>query len=88
MAVTLSFPDPDPRGEIPPYLQVAAVIEAAIRDGSLRPGQVLPSWGDLSRMSGYGRTTIRKAMVVLRGKGLVYTIATRGTYASRDIPPG
>lgn len=87
MAVTLNFPDPDPRGEIPPYLQVAGVIEAAIRDGSLRPGQVLPSWGDLSRVSGYVRTTIRKAMVVLRDKGIVYSIPTRGTYVSRDIPP-
>ena len=88
MAVTLSFPAPDPRGEIPPYRQVAAVIEAAIRDGSLRPGQVLPSWGDLSRMSGYGRTTIRKAMVVLRDAGLVYSIPTRGTYVAREVPPG
>lgn len=88
MPVTLDFPGPDPRGEIPPYQQVAGVIERAIRDGALAPGQVLPSWGDLSRMSGYGRTTIRKAMVVLRGKGLVYSIATRGTYVARDIPPG
>lgn len=87
MPVTLDFPDPDPRGEIPPYQQVAAVIEAAIRGGSLRPGQVLPSWGDLSRMSGYGRTTIRKAMVILRERGLVYSIPTRGTYVSRDVPP-
>ncbi len=88
MPAALDFPDPSPRAEIPPYLQVAGVIEAAIRDGTLRPGQVLPSWGDLSRLSGYGRTTVRKAMVILRDKGLVYSVQARGTYVARDIPDG
>lgn len=84
----LVFPDPDHRAPVPPYLQVADTIEQAIRDGTLRPGQVLPSWGDLTRATGYGRSTIRRAIGVLRAKGLVISIEARGTYVSQDIPPG
>lgn len=84
----LSFPEMTPRDEIPPHRQVAAVIEDAIRSGDLRPGQPLPSEADLMAMTGLGRNTVRRAVKGLRDAGLVYTVATRGTYVSRNVPPG
>jgi DNA-binding GntR family transcriptional regulator len=77
-----------PRDEVPPHRQVAAIIEHAIRTGDLLPGQPLPSEADLMGETGLGRNTVRRAVKVLRDAGLIYTVATRGSYVSRDIPPG
>jgi DNA-binding GntR family transcriptional regulator len=38
-------------------------------------------------MSGAGRQTVRRAVAALREEGIVVTIARRGTYVSRDVPP-
>lgn len=84
----LVFPQMNARDEVPLYLQVANVIEQAIRDGSLAPGQVLPSESDLIGMTGCGRKTVRHAVAVLRDKGIVYSVAKRGTYVARGRPPG
>jgi len=82
----LSFPEMTPRDEIPPHRQVAAVIEDAIRTGELLPGQPLPSETDLMAMTGLGRNTVRRAMKTLRDAGWIYTVATRGSYVSREVP--
>lgn len=79
----LVFPENmTPRDEIPPHKQVAAVIEAAIRDGRLRPGQHIPSEQALIDATGLTRKTVRRSVAVLRARGLVRTVPTRGTYVA------
>lgn len=71
------------RGEEPPYQQVASWLRGRIESGDLRPGDVLPSEKDLMDGTGLARVTVRKAMRVLRDEGLIYTVATRGSYVAR-----
>ena len=85
--MALEFPEINPRGIDPPFAQIAAFLEQAIRSGALPPDAVLPSENDIMQATGVGRSTVRRAMARLRERGLVVTIATRGTYVSGDAPP-
>jgi DNA-binding GntR family transcriptional regulator len=84
-----------PLSEVPVYLQVAAGLRAQIADGTLAPGEELRSEPDLAHDFGVGKATVRRALQVLRGEGL---IVTRRGYRSRvreqpeptliELPPG
>lgn len=76
-------PEIDYRGELPPYLQVAAWLRGRIESGDLLPGDVLPSEKELTDVTGLARITVRKAVRVLREEGLVYTVAQRGSYVAK-----
>lgn len=65
------------------YQRIAAVIEAAIDSGELRPGQAIPSESVIVQESGATRNTVRKAVKLLRDEGRLYTIAQLGTFVSR-----
>jgi GntR family transcriptional regulator len=81
----IDFPDIEPRGERPPYRQVADTIAAAIDRGELRPGQAIPSEKDIQDLTGVGRSTARRAIAWLRDQGLARTVPGRGSYvAERD----
>jgi GntR family transcriptional regulator len=53
------------------HRQLADVIRDAIRRGQLRPGETLPAEADISARTGLSRTTVREALDVLTGEGLV-----------------
>ncbi|MBL8592770.1 MAG: FCD domain-containing protein [Devosia sp.] len=55
------------------YEVVAARLEAAIRDGRLRPGDRLPSERDLMETFETGRPSVREAFLFLEKKGLIET---------------
>ena len=65
---------------------VADQILASIRDGSLAPGERLPSEAKLAELTGVGRTSVREALAALRLMGVVETRVGDGTYvrASAD----
>ena len=64
--------EPLARGHhIPLRRQLAADLEAGIRDGRLRPGACLPSSRDLARLLGVDRGTVRAALARLRRRNLV-----------------
>jgi GntR family transcriptional regulator len=70
------------------YLQVADDIEARIKSGELAPGTRLRSERQLAEIYERAYGTIRKAMQVLRDRGLIETIQGRGTFvkvSERDI---
>lgn len=69
-----------PRSELPVYVQVAAALRGRIAEGDPAPGEELPSEPDLAYEFGVGKDTIRRALAVLRGEGLV---ETRRGYRSR-----
>ena len=55
------------------YEVVAARLEAAIRDGRLKPGDRLPSERDLMETFETGRPSVREAFLFLEKKGLIET---------------
>ncbi len=53
------------------YLTIADELRRQVGDGELPAGGLLPSEADLSAAYGASRVTVRKALEVLRGEGLI-----------------
>jgi GntR family transcriptional regulator len=70
----------DHDGPTPLYVQVADAIEARINGGELQPNRPVPSENQLVQEYGIARGTARKALDLLRERGLVTTVVGRGTY--------
>jgi GntR family transcriptional regulator len=64
------------------YMQVADDLERRINDGEIEVK--LPSERDLAEDYGVAYTTIRRAMEVLRERGLIITRHGRGTFVRRN----
>ena len=64
----------------PPYLQVAEDLRAAIRGGTLKPGDKLPSTRELCDRYGIASMTVQNALRALRDDGLIYSVPGRGSY--------
>lgn len=67
----------------PLYVQLADILRDDIESGRLAVGEPVPSETYLQQQHGLSRVTVRKAMALLRGQGLVYTIQARGTFVRR-----
>lgn len=74
----------DDRELLPPYLRIAADIEADIRSGKLAPGALVPSLAYLAQTYGVARNTVVRAMNVLKAKKLVETRQGWGTFVTSD----
>jgi DNA-binding GntR family transcriptional regulator len=70
----------DHGGRLPVYLQLADVLEARIKSGELPRGRTIPSEQTLMQEHGLSRGTVRRAVAVLRERGLVDTVPQRGTF--------
>jgi len=55
-------------------------IIRSIQDGTLRPGDRLPSEAKLAELTGVGRTSVREGLAALRLMGVVETRVGDGTY--------
>jgi|LSQX01.1.fsa_nt_gb DNA-binding FadR family transcriptional regulator len=55
-------------------------IEEALLSRRLKPGDWLPSQGELCNMLGVSRSTIREALRMLEAIGIVKTVQGKGTY--------
>ncbi len=64
----------------PAYLQLLRALEQAIEDGSLNPGQALPSERELAQQLTLSRMTVRRAFEELERRGLVEQRQGSGTY--------
>jgi GntR family transcriptional regulator len=62
------------------YLAIADDVAARIASGELPPGTRLRSERDLAEHYGRSYGTVRKAMAVLRERGVVESIHGRGTF--------
>ena len=69
------------------YEQVADHIEARIRAGEIPPGARLPGEQALRQEYGIALSTVRKAMELLRQRGLVVTRPANGSFVVREMPP-
>lgn len=62
---------------------VVEQIEKLIKDGTFQSGEKLPSVREMCEMFGVGRSAIRDAIIILKGKGTVDVRQGEGTYIRR-----
>lgn len=68
---------------VPLYVQIAESLMSRIQSGELSPGDRLPPERALSEMLGVNRLTLRRALRVLAGEGLLLRRQGKGTYIAR-----
>src|ERR1700759_5694225 len=76
----------DPRSDRSLTLHLADRIRAEIHEGSRRPGSQLPTESEFQAAYGGSRTTVRSALAVLAGEGLVVTRKGFGSYVQERRP--
>lgn len=64
----------------PPYYQLASILRRQIAAGELRPGDRVPSEGQLCEQYGVSPMTVRRAINILLDEGLVTATRGRGTF--------
>ena len=67
----------------PLHLQVKAAISKALTDGTCKPGDKLPTEGELSRKFGVSEGTVRHAVIALVKEGRLTRRSGKGTFATR-----
>jgi GntR family transcriptional regulator len=72
-------------GEVPLYEQVRQAIAQRLTDGTLAPGDKLPSESRLAEEFGVNRLTVRRAIEELARAGAVESRQGSGTYVSARI---
>jgi DNA-binding GntR family transcriptional regulator len=65
------------------WRQVADDIRADIASGALPPGAKLPSEHELGDIYSVARVTVRRAIIELRGEGMLTVTHGRGTFVAR-----
>ena len=66
------------------YVQVANVVTGRIERGELAPGSRLPAERDLAAELGVSYDSVRRAMELLRERGLIVTVHGRGTFVAKS----
>lgn len=74
----------DKNTPVPMYYQLKKIIQDMIKDGRLKPGDMLPTEIELSEMFSISRTTTRQAMTELVMEGALYRIKSKGTFVSEN----
>lgn len=72
----------DFRSKTPSYQQLAGKLRQAIAAGEYAPDEQLPSLHRLSQETGLAQGTVQKAIKLLEGEGLIYTVNGRGTFVA------
>ena len=70
----------DPTSDRPAYKQIADSLRSQIQSGSLAPGERVPSESTLTEQFSVSQGTIRQALGILRGEGLVVAEHGRGVF--------
>src|SRR5689334_24885690 len=73
----------DRGSHIPIYLQIKESLECLIAQGTLRPGERLPSTRQLATELGINRMTVDAAFSQLEADGLITSHVGRGTFVNR-----
>lgn len=62
------------------YQQIVEQIEESVVNGTMKPGDQLPSERELAQQFGVSRTAVREAVKALHERGRLETFAGRGTF--------
>lgn len=68
------------------YEQLAKIIETKVRTGEFAAGSRLPGELILSQEYGVGSNTVRRALDILRERGLIVTVRARGSFVVEQLP--
>ncbi|MEA4911757.1 MAG: GntR family transcriptional regulator [Oscillospiraceae bacterium] len=68
----------------PVYVDIYRKLQQLITQGEFKSGDMLPSEGELAKLTGAGRTSLRSALVLLYEDGYVKTYHGRGTFVVYD----
>ena len=80
---SMAHQDADSR--VPRYLQVASVLRRRIRDGHWLVGDKIATLEELEREFNVARVTVRQAIDLLQGEGLVKSFQGRGTFVIKAV---
>jgi GntR family transcriptional regulator len=75
-------------GPLYPSEQIANWLRARIIAGEFAANEAIPPESAIVQETGSARTTVRRAIKILRDEGWVYTLQAKGTFVSPDRPPG
>jgi DNA-binding GntR family transcriptional regulator len=78
--MTVKRPTIDRGSYEPAYVQLVRIVSEQIANGSLRPGDQLPTEGQFCSLHDVSPMTVRRAMNILVERGLVHAIHGRGTF--------
>jgi GntR family transcriptional regulator len=67
----------------PLHLRIKAAISKGLTDGTWKPGEKLPTEGELSRSFGVSEGTVRQAVIALVKEGRLTRRSGKGTFATR-----
>ncbi|KAA5604662.1 phosphonate metabolism transcriptional regulator PhnF [Roseospira marina] len=67
------------------WRQVQAHVETALADGTLKPGDQIPTEAQMADRFGVNRHTIRRAMAELEDRGLIRVEQGRGSFVQEPI---
>jgi GntR family transcriptional regulator of arabinose operon len=70
------------KGPQPIYRHVQESIATKVRKGDLKPGDILPSEGELVKEYGISRGSVRSALKELQNQGVIYSVAGKGSFVS------
>ncbi|MGH3344243.1 MAG: GntR family transcriptional regulator [Carbonactinosporaceae bacterium] len=70
----------DVNSPVPLYVQVADHVESLVASGRLQPGARLPAERHFAEELGVSYVTVRKAVEVLRERGVVATSHGKGSF--------
>src|SRR5690348_8028031 len=73
----------DRASHVPIYLQIKESVRSLITQGTLRPGDRLPSTRQLAGKLGVNRMTVEAAFSQLEADGLISSHVGRGTFVNR-----
>ena len=75
----------DAASRVPRYLQVASALRRRIGDGHWAVGGKIATLEELEREFGVARVTVRQAIDLLQGEGLVKSFQGRGTFVTKTV---
>lgn len=68
----------------PYYIQLKEVIRTKIEDGEYLPGTSIPSEGELAKIYGLNKQTVRNAIELLVKEGLLKKVQGKGTFVEGE----
>jgi GntR family transcriptional regulator len=68
------------------YQDVVEIVEARIRSGEYPLGSKLPTQDEFADEFELGKTTIAKAIAILRDRSLVVSRPPKGTFVAGSLP--
>ena len=68
---------------VPLYFQLKTLILDQIKNGTYKPGDLIPTENELSEMFDISRTTVRQAITELVHEDHLYRIKSKGTFVSK-----